>query len=110
MFFRVQDDEHTSGNQVVPNVTCKRDLTLTVGVSGCRITGVSGNVILNGEERNMDAFRRLSCYITQDDRLQSLLTVTENMRVAADLKLGQSVSRQEKNDIVRISTYSFVWV
>jgi ABC-type multidrug transport system ATPase subunit len=63
---------------------------------------VTGSVTLNGEERNMDTFRRLSCYITQDDRLQPLLTVHENMQIAADLKLGRDVSRKEKNDIVSI--------
>lgn len=38
----------------------------------------------------------MSCYITQDDRLQSLLTVNENMHIAADLKLGKNVSGYEK--------------
>jgi ABC-type multidrug transport system ATPase subunit len=61
----------------------------------------------NGQERNVDAFRRLSCYITQDDRLQSVLTVSENMQIAADLKLGEQVTRQEKNGIV--STISMLF-
>lgn len=42
-------------------------------------------------------FKKSTSYITQDDRLQLLLTVIENMRIAADLKLGGSVSRIEKN-------------
>ncbi|PNF38654.1 ATP-binding cassette sub-family G member 1 [Cryptotermes secundus] len=74
--------------------------TLLDVLSGYRITGVTGSVILDGEERNMDAFRRLSCYITQDDRLQPLLTVRENMQIAADLKLQGDVSRREKNNII----------
>jgi ABC-type multidrug transport system ATPase subunit len=77
-------------------------MTLIAVVCGYRITGVTGSVTLNGEDRHMDAFRRLSCYITQDDRLQPLLTVTENMQIAADLKLGENVSRKEKNNIVSI--------
>jgi len=42
----------------------------------------------------------MSCYITQDDRLQLLLTVNENMHIAADLKLGQTVSYEEKESRV----------
>jgi len=76
-------------------------------VYGHRITGVTGSVMLNGYERNLEAFRRLSCYITQDDRLQPLLTVCENMQIAADLKLGERVSKKEKNDIVSIINPSF---
>ena len=65
-----------------------------------RITGVSGSVMVNGRERSLEAFRRMSCYITQEDRLQLLLTVQENMKVAADLKLGVHVPEEEKIEIV----------
>ncbi|KAL6430154.1 hypothetical protein ACFW04_007724 [Cataglyphis niger] len=59
--------------------------TLLDILSGFRVTGVQGNC---------------SAYITQDDRLEPLLTVVENMRVAADLKLPSSTSRQEKEIII----------
>jgi len=74
--------------------------TLLDVLSGYRITGVTGSVLLNGRERDLDAFRRMSCYITQDDRLQPLLTVCENMHIAADLKLGEGVSKEEKTNII----------
>lgn len=78
--------------------------TLLDVLSGYRITGIGGTVYTNGLERNLNAFRKLSCYITQDDRLQELLTVWENMKIAADLKLGKHVSNAEKDEIVSSQT------
>ena len=43
----------------------------------------------------------MSCYIQQDDRLQTLLTTWENMKIAADLKLGVDVKTSAKEEIVR---------
>lgn len=70
--------------------------TLLDVLSGYRRTGVNGSVYTNGRIRNLDAFRRMSCYITQEDRIQTLLTVLENMQIAADFKLGKSFKHHEK--------------
>lgn len=65
------------------------------------LKGVRGDVTVNGEERRLDSFRRLSCYIQQDDRLQPLLTVNENMHVAANLKLSMDKTQKYKDAVVR---------
>ncbi|VVC36020.1 Hypothetical protein CINCED_3A016345 [Cinara cedri] len=69
-------------------------------LSGYNLTGVRGNVTVNGAERRLDSFRRQSCYIQQDDRLQPLLTVNENMHIAANLKLSQDKSQKYKDAVV----------
>ncbi|KAJ8930261.1 hypothetical protein NQ314_016955 [Rhamnusium bicolor] len=74
--------------------------TLLDVLSGYRIRGVGGAVYVNGITRNLNEFRKLSCYITQDDRLQPLLTVEESMHIAADLKLPSDVPQTEKEKIV----------
>ncbi|KAL5279573.1 hypothetical protein ACFFRR_003894 [Megaselia abdita] len=70
--------------------------TLLDALSGFKTTGVDGAILLNGRRRDLPTFRRMSCYITQDDRLNPLLTVMENMTIAAKLKLGPNVPYEEK--------------
>ncbi|XP_078041379.1 ATP-binding cassette subfamily G member 4 [Augochlora pura] len=74
--------------------------TLLDVLSGYKTTGLEGNVCVNGQPRDMHSFRKCSTYITQEDRLEPLLTVAENMRVAADLKLSTKISRYEKDTII----------
>lgn len=76
--------------------------TLLDVLSGYRRTGVEGSVYVNGRGRNLERFRRMTCYITQDDRLQPLLTVAENMKYAADLKLETDTPRYEKEEIIEL--------
>lgn len=56
---------------------------------------------MNGKERNLSLFRKLSAYIMQDNQLHANLTVEEAMNVAANLKLSQQVARSEKLSVVR---------
>lgn len=56
-------------------------------ISGYRSAGVTGELLVNGQPRDEHQFQRSSCYITQEDLLQPLLTVREAMDVAAKLKL-----------------------
>lgn len=64
-----------------------------------RVRGSGGQVLINGRERTkegMQAFLRMSCYIQQDSSLRASLTVQEAMMVAAELKLGTTATRKEK--------------
>lgn len=61
---------------------------------------------INFYTKFLDQFRKMSCYITQDDRIQSLLTVIENMRIAADFKLGNSMEPHEKEERVCVFFHS----
>ncbi|EZA54901.1 hypothetical protein DMN91_009473 [Ooceraea biroi] len=74
--------------------------TLLDILSGFRVTGVDGTVFVNGRVRHLNSFRKCTAYITQEDRLEPLLTVLENMRVAADLKLPTDTPRYEKETII----------
>ncbi|XP_076227051.1 ATP-binding cassette subfamily G member 4 isoform X1 [Nomia melanderi] len=75
--------------------------TLLNILTGYKSAGAEGSITMNGHERNLSAFRKLSCYIMQDNQLHSNLTVAEAMKVAANLKLGSHVSKAEKEEVIQ---------
>ncbi|XP_053612319.1 uncharacterized protein LOC128676307 [Plodia interpunctella] len=74
----------------------------TSGVSG-RIRG-GGNVCELGEKRQstraLRSYKKKSCYILQDDRLNPLFTVAELMKFAADMKLGNAFTDELKMTVI----------
>ncbi|XP_063221193.1 ATP-binding cassette subfamily G member 4 [Bacillus rossius redtenbacheri] len=79
--------------------------SLLNAISGYTSTGVTGRLGVNGEPRDDRLFHKLSCYITQDDLLQPLLTVREAMLVSAHLKLPRRLAHQQKmREITEILT------
>ncbi|XP_011314768.1 ATP-binding cassette sub-family G member 4 [Fopius arisanus] len=74
--------------------------TLLNILTGYKTTGMEGSITMNGDERNLSTFRKLSAYIMQDNQLHGNLTVDEAMRVAASLKLSSKIPRFEKDEVI----------
>ncbi|XP_045534776.1 ATP-binding cassette sub-family G member 1 isoform X2 [Papilio machaon] len=75
--------------------------TLLNILTGYKTSGMEGSITVNGMERNLSSFRKLSCYIMQDNQLHGNLTVEEAMSVATALKLPSATTRTDKDEVIR---------
>lgn len=66
---------------------------------------MSGSITINGHERNLSQFAKLSAYIMQDNQLHGNLNVEEAMNVATALKLGKDLSKVDKQEVVRTNSF-----
>ncbi|XP_011700521.1 PREDICTED: ATP-binding cassette sub-family G member 4 [Wasmannia auropunctata] len=73
--------------------------TLLNALAGFTVSGVSGEVRINGKIRapQSERWKRTSCYIQQDSIIRMYITVGEAMTLAAHLKLGYTISSAYKH-------------
>ncbi|XP_075225139.1 ATP-binding cassette subfamily G member 4 isoform X2 [Lycorma delicatula] len=75
--------------------------TLLNILTGYKTSGMKGSITINGHERNLSQFAKLSAYIMQDNQLHGNLSVDEAMHVATNLKLGSDLNIQEKIEVIQ---------
>ncbi|KAE9541600.1 hypothetical protein AGLY_003591 [Aphis glycines] len=74
--------------------------TLINVLAGYRCGDARGSIMVNSRPREMKSFRKMCRYIMQEDLLQPALTVLESMEIASDLKLGYTISKENKLDTI----------
>lgn len=66
-----------------------------------------GSIMVNNRPRDMKIFRKMSRYIMQEDLLQPSLTVMESMEISTDLKLGNTIPKDEKLNSVMTAQINY---
>ena len=82
-----------SGKTSLLNVLAAR--TLASGAAS-----LSGEILIDGKQRDEETFRRHSAYVQQDDVVYAHQTVSETLQMAADLRL-RDASQEQSSRLVQ---------
>ena len=75
--------------------------TLMNAMAGFKTKYMTGSVVVNGKERDLEEFRSMSSYIMQsDDTLLEQITVREALQVVSELKISKNKSVAAKKMII----------
>ncbi|KAH8413079.1 hypothetical protein KR009_007815 [Drosophila setifemur] len=74
--------------------------TLLNLLAGFGAASDSGEILVNGNPRDMRVFRKMSRYIMQTDVLDPQFSVHEMMLLAANLKLGNELNAKQKLEVI----------
>lgn len=64
------------------------------------MSNYSGAININQNPRDVRLFRKMSRYIMQQDIVDPYFTVMESMLLAANLKLGNILTREQKLEVI----------
>lgn len=74
--------------------------TTLLDVLARRITPNSGKLLLDGTQYKSKQVRQIAAFVPQQDILMEVMTVRETFRFYAELKLPQTMSKEEKHSRV----------
>ena len=76
-------------------------LAARIPSGGSENVAITGQIQVNGKERDDESFRKLSAYVLQDDKLYAHLTVYETFLLAAHFYSADEVTLEMKYELIK---------